>query len=1033
MEYYEYKPITAKEHTFRLILLHPASQPKIEIDIIHASLDEDNLIAYEAISYVWGSQQMSTSVFVPEVQKYLKVTNSLELVLRDLRLPDTKRCLWIDGICINQHDQNDIEKIEKNHQVRLMGRIYNSAHRVLFHLGRPTELTPILKDAITEMQQHQALQEPTEATAFQDLEQELEQTLQELEELQSLPGVTELQQRQKTQELDEILNRLREPVEAQKPKKEGTPKTVQPDWELISLILGERHGDFHIRIRQSVELVLQRPWFRRVWIIQEVANAREALMYWGATEVPVRGFIELAQLLRVGMSMHQKAILDMMPLSRRKGLALSSGQDLYDLLVRFFGAEASKSHDKIFALLGMCTIGKGHGTLTIDYSKSLESLVREAVAYMSFCDESDVPDGLSTMEGLMEGLESLFQGLLVHFAAKSKLFSLRSLLANRGDQITITPQIIESTIQNHKGKGALGIIFDLHTDTLPVSMYAVEKAIVQGNHDVMELLLTRLAKRSPCMAKWIRATMANGFSPGTLPQYTPFGLAVMKGEADDVRQLLEEGADVDAEIFWPKTLWSGKDLDGLNRSSFDSRPWLAATEHEMVGLTGVCPDKTNIEETHCRLQTALALAVHHGRDIVVQILLDHGANIEAECGCGRTPLSIAAGRGFDGIVSQGRSAYGAQIVQRTTEGRYLRAEPQVSETDKVYSALVQLLLDRGAVVNSADDSKRSPLWWAVNHGHGSAVEKLLSNKALIANANCREMSLLSWAIWNNYETITAQLLANDALSMILTDDYLEWAIRVDNNALLKELIDRCSIMHGGPFYVVGSPFAVAIEECNAEAFQTLTQHRMLLEGHSTLSHGLFLAAPGVGGGSVEILSDVGSNANDADSEGLPPLSEATRHENSKMLQRPFYEACSQRDSECHRCTGLIHAARDGDTLYAQFAIYRSPGDNENPRCKAEDSALWEAAFQGHQEMVRLLLQHGAFVNVCNDRGTTPLMWACGRGHTAIVELLLDAGADLSIHDKDGRTAIDWAKPGDKDQIAQIFVVKGESSKTCGLR
>ncbi|KAI0176961.1 ankyrin repeat-containing domain protein [Pestalotiopsis sp. NC0098] len=152
-----------------------------------------------------------------------------------------------------------------------------------------------------------------------------------------------------------------------------------------------------------------------------------------------------------------------------------------------------------------------------------------------------------------------------------------------------------------------------------------------------------------------------------------------------------------------------------------------------------------------------------------------------------------------------------------------------------------------------------------------------------------------------------------------------------------------------------------------------------------------------------------------------------------MLGRSIYETCSQNGSKCHRFTGLIHAAREGDALFAQRLIYRNPGNNVNPRCKAEDSALWEAAFQGHQEMVQLLLQHGAFVNVCNGRGTTPLMWACGRGHTAVVELLLDAGADLSIHDKDGRKAIDWAKPGDKDQIAQIFAVQGESSKNRGLR
>lgn len=193
MEFYEYQPITAKEHAFRLILLHPASRPKIEIDIIHASLDEENLIEYEAVSYVWGTQVLGVFVFVPEVRKYLQVTNCLELVLRDLRLPDKKRCLWIDGICINQNDQNDIEKREKNHQVRLMGKIYNSAHRVLVHLGRPTELTPILKDAIAEIQQLEALYKTSEAKTLQDLEQELEHKLQELEELQSLPGATELQ------------------------------------------------------------------------------------------------------------------------------------------------------------------------------------------------------------------------------------------------------------------------------------------------------------------------------------------------------------------------------------------------------------------------------------------------------------------------------------------------------------------------------------------------------------------------------------------------------------------------------------------------------------------------------------------------------------------------------------------------------------------------------------------------------------------------------------------------------------------------
>lgn len=749
-------------------------------------------------------------------------------------------------------------------------------------------------------------------------------------------------------------------------------------------------------------------------------------MYWGPAEIPIRHFIGLAQILRVEMSTHQKAILDMMPPSRRKGLAVSSGQDLYGLLVRFIDAEASKNHDKIYALLGMCTMGKGHGPLTIDYSKSLESLIPEAVAYMSFCDQSDVPDGLNTMESLGEGLESLFQGLLVHFAAKSKLFSLRALLLNRGDHITITPQIIEKTVQDHKGKEVLSILLSHPIDTVSVSLNAVEEAIAQWNHEATELLLFQLEKETSCMGKWIRATlsMIDVDHPDCFPQYTPLGLAVMIGEAEDVRQLLEEGADVDSPLQWPSTLPVRERDDSSRDSRISWSIWAKRQQSpSLPPLLGICSDAANTRDTHFRFRTALALAVHHGRQNVVQILLDHGAKIEMQCKDGRTPLSIAAGGGFDGIASLGRSTHGAQIVRRTIGGPYLEAGSPTSKTDKVYSALVQLLLDRGAEVNSADKSYRSPLWWAVNHGHQSAVEKLLENKAVMENVNSREMSLLSWAIWNGYEDITAQLLANDAQRIIITHDYLEWAIRAGNNPLLRELIDRCALMYGEPFYTIGSPLAVAIEEGNADALQTLAQHRMLLRGSSTMSEGLLLAASKGDIRCVEILLEAGSNTNYADFDGNTPLSRAIAHGNREMVQRLLEKSCSPNGSDRHQYTPLLIAIRAGYFDIAQDLLESHA--QVNARCKFAETALGEAALQGHQDMVRLLLQHGAVVDICNDRGTTPLMWACDRGHTAVVEVLLDANADLSIRDEDGRTALDWAKHEDRGRIVQILTAHEE--------
>src|SRR6266536_3278017 len=40
------------------------------------------------------------------------------------------RCLWIDALCINQADL-----LERNHQVRLMSRIYGEASHVIAWLG----------------------------------------------------------------------------------------------------------------------------------------------------------------------------------------------------------------------------------------------------------------------------------------------------------------------------------------------------------------------------------------------------------------------------------------------------------------------------------------------------------------------------------------------------------------------------------------------------------------------------------------------------------------------------------------------------------------------------------------------------------------------------------------------------------------------------------------------------------------------------------------------------------------------------------
>ena len=52
-----------------------------------------------------------------------------------------------------------------------------------------------------------------------------------------------------------------------------------------------------------------------------------------------------------------------------------------------------------------------------------------------------------------------------------------------------------------------------------------------------------------------------------------------------------------------------------------------------------------------------------------------------------------------------------------------------------------------------------------------------------------------------------------------------------------------------------------------------------------------------------------------------------------------------------------------------------------------------AAYHGHADLVRLLLEHGADPNALNDRGQSPLAGAVYKNEAGVIEALLAGGAD----------------------------------------
>jgi hypothetical protein len=71
-------------------------------------------------------------------------------------------------------------------------------------------------------------------------------------------------------------------------------------------------------------------------------------------------------------------------------------------------------------------------------------------------------------------------------------------------------------------------------------------------------------------------------------------------------------------------------------------------------------------------------------------------------------------------------------------------------------------------------------------------------------------------------------------------------------------------------------------------------------------------------------------------------------------------------------------------------------------------------------MVRLLLEHHAYIDAESPNGKTPLMMAAHYGHPSVEKLLLEEGADPMLKNQQGLSAIDFANRAQRAESAEII-------------
>ena len=439
--------------------------------------------------------------------------------------------------------------------------------------------------------------------------------------------------------------------------------------------------------------------------------------------------------------------------------------------------------------------------------------------------------------------------------------------------------------------------------------------------------------------------------------------------------------------------------------------------------------------------SALLEAASQGHDEVVQILLDHEANIEAVGAFGRTSLLQAAKGGFTSTVQllidkgANTNAYDALlnaairsesramvelVVNKIMEGDHMENLPaymlvRLSKGGELTAASFDLLLEKGADPTSAIDGE-TPIHVAARYGNVESVRSLFKHGV---SPNIKDED-------GNTPIHGAAFSGKHEVIQILVDHGAD--LTAQNNAGLSGLH---TFLHSG-FDDRWKPTLVLLLGRRGVLVNTPDA-----EGETALH---IAAHKAVGLTTFEFLMEHGADGSRKDHWGRTPLQIAAVPDNGKFIEQMLERQAITFPAHITRLpasTRLRNAVKNRDIVVIHEML-KIPDIDVNLPDDRGRTCLHFAASYGQKKIVESLLERGALVNARTypnrmgdsrvitgkDNWATPLHIAAGRGVANTVGLLLKHGADLHATNDYGYKAFYIAAQGGHAHVMKVLFEHG---------
>ncbi|KAF1030338.1 MAG: Actin-binding protein [Pseudomonas sp.] len=123
---------------------------------------------------------------------------------------------------------------------------------------------------------------------------------------------------------------------------------------------------------------------------------------------------------------------------------------------------------------------------------------------------------------------------------------------------------------------------------------------------------------------------------------------------------------------------------------------------------------------------------------------------------------------------------------------------------------------------------------------------------------------------------------------------------------------------------------------------------------------------------------------------------------------------------------VFDVARRGDA--ALLTALLAKGLPVNFRNHNGDTLLMLAAYHGHVDAVKVLLEFKADPQIANGKNQLPIAGAAFKGNLAVVKALIEGGAPVDAASSDGRTALMLAAMFNRTEMVEYLLAQGANPK-----